>query len=240
MAIFKKTSIILLIIISNSFVAQTNKKLGIIYGIGYNTQVKENNKIAPVSFWYYNTFSPILGLVYRDSIYKFLSIKTSVYYVQRGVKFDYIFDTPSYYLRSKQSFTAHYISCPIKLYANFKNFFIGGGVEASFLIKAHNISQVDQKIPSANFQQTNKIDRWFSEPLYNAIDAGFNISGGYRFKHFEIEGSMFHGLIPPRKFDYFSIQHFEFTYLFQETFSICINYFPYKKYWKKKAKAITQ
>ena len=87
MAIFKTATSILLIVISNSFISQTNKKLGIMYGVGYNTQVKENNKIAPVSFAYYNTFSPIVGLVYRDSIYKFLSLKPAMRALHQPFKF---------------------------------------------------------------------------------------------------------------------------------------------------------
>lgn len=208
--------------------AQTNK-VGFIYGVGYNTQVKENNKMFPVSYSYYNTVSPMLGLTYRDSIYRWLHLKVSAYYIQRGVRFDYLFNTPFYVLQSKSKFTGHYISLPIKLNAYIGKFFIGGGAEVSYLLKAHHQVSITESYPLQGIENKSVLDKWFSEPYYNAVDAGWNINFGYKIKNLEIEGSVFHGLIKPPKFDYFSNQHFEFKYAFQQTFMLCLTYYPYFK-----------
>jgi len=203
------------------------QKFGFITGAAYNTQVKESNKMFPVSYSYYNTFSPVIGLTYRDSIYKWLRIKTAAYYVQRGVRFDYTFNIPNfYYLHSVSRFTGHYISCPIRLYAQFKGFFFGAGVEASYLMKAHYYVQMTEKQPPINYEQVSTIDKWYGEQWFQQVDAGYTFNFGYAKNNWEIEASIFHGLVAPPKFDYFSYQHFEYKYKFQETFAITFNYYP--------------
>ncbi|MHB8402193.1 MAG: porin family protein [Bacteroidia bacterium] len=238
MALIKKSIVLFIfIVVSDTLLAQQIKesKFGIMGGVGYNTQVQAANKIAPVSYGYNNTFTPYLGLVYRDSITKWLTFKSSLYYVQRGVRYNYSFDSPTYYLHVKQTFTCHYVSFPIKLNFNIKRFFIGIGVEGSILIKGHYDFNAAFGNPSTGYAYTDPgMHKWATSNLYQPVDAGYTFSLGYRFKHFEIELNMFHGLIVPPNFKPFCFEHFDFQYLYQQTFMLGINYFPvFKKHLHK-------
>lgn len=229
MALTKKTFFLLLI--SVSFV-MSGQRLGITIGSGYNTQVKSAKQIAPISYAYYNRLSPLLGLIYRDSINRFLTFRSGVYYVQRGVRFKYNYDTQFYYLRTDQTFTCHYISFPIRLNFNYRNFFIGGGVEGSILIKGRYHTIYEERDPTSGYENKNIIDKYYGWDIFNPVDAGFNFNVGYKLKRFEIEASVFHGLMSPAKFFVFGIQHFEYKYATQQTFMLSVNYY-FKKQIKK-------
>lgn len=233
--VISKRILVILLLTSNLLFSQSSKisKIGICLGTAYNTQVQDKNIFFPVSYSYYNKLSPYIGLVHRDSINNWFSIKTSLYYVQRGVRINYKYETPYYNLYSEQSFTCHYLSFPIKLNFNIKNFFIGFGVEGSLLLKAHHKVHIKETMPS--YINENNLDAWYGEKFYQIADAGYNFNLGYRIKNFEIELNMFHGLIPPPKFQYFTSQHFEFKYAYQQTFMLGLNYYPkFKKYYPKK------
>ena len=242
MVILKKTIVALLLIISNLIFAQSNliqknklSKIGIYAGVGYNTQVQDKNEFFKVSYSYYNKFSPYIGFVYRDSINSWLSIKTSLYYIQRGMINNYKYESPPYSLYSEQSFTGHYISFPIKLNFNYKRFFMGIGVEGSILLTAHHKVHIKEVTPT--YVNENSLDAWYGEKFYQPVDAGYNFSFGYKIKNFEIEMNVYHGLIQPPKFQYFTSQHNEQKYAYQQTFMLGINYFPiFKKFLPKKIK----
>lgn len=219
----KLVTALLLVLSFCSFCQQKQSKIGITAGIAYNTQSKTPSDFLHPSFSYYNRFSPYIGLIYRDSISRSLSIKTSIYYVQRGVRYDYIFDTPMYYLRQNQIITCHYISFPINLAYNYKNFYIGVGVEGSILIKGRSKATIQER---SAYSSTNAgFDNWDREKLYQIADAGYGGCLGYKLKNLEIDFSVFHGLIPPAKFTVFAINNFEYKYLYQQTFRLGVNYF---------------
>ena len=221
------TCLFFVVLVASSF-SQVNKqsKFGLVVGLAYNTQVQDSNKIGPVSPSFNNRFSPYAGFMYRDSINKWLTLITKLYYAQRGVQYIFNFDSPTYFLHSRQIFVCHYISFPINLRFNYKKFFIGAGVEGSILIKGLYDSDVTFGDPSTGYSYHTKLKHYYGGQYFQPVDAGFSCSLGYRFKHFEIEGSMFHGLIAPPKFNIFTIEHFNFNYLYQQTFMLGINYFP--------------
>ena len=232
-----KSIFIVLVIVTNTMLGQQIKqsKFGLTVGLAYNTQVKTKESFAPVSFAHHNRASPYIGIIYRDSINKWFSIKTSLYYIQRGVRFNYIYDTPFYTLHADQKFTCHYLSFPIKLNFNIKKFFIGVGLEGSILLKGHYDIKIESGFPTTGTVNTQIVDKWYGESQFQTVDAGYNFNMGYKFKNFEIEFSTYHGLIAPPKFDIFGSQHFEFKYLYQQTFMLGINYFPkFKRYLPKK------
>lgn len=229
MVAFKRYLTILLflpmLLIGQDFI-RTHGKLGIMGGGAYNTQVKQANQIAPVSYWYYNVTSPYLGLIYRDSLSNRFVLRVGLYYVKRGVKFHYRYTTSDYTLDVKSKFDTHYISFPIKLNYNYKSFFIGGGVEGSILIRGHFYQRIEETL-DPNYRNLNTLDKWYGSKQFQPIDAGWCVNFGYTFKkNFEIEFAMYHGLLQPGKFSYFSWQHFEFKYGFQQTFTLGLNYFP--------------
>ncbi len=231
-----KKLIFLLILFVNVLVAQIPTKkesrFGVHIGFGYNTQVKESTSIAPVSFGYHNRFTPNIGVVFKDSINSFLVFKTGLYYTQRGVKFSYVYDTPIYYLKNIEIYTCHYVSFPITLNFKYKGFYIGGGLEGSILIKAHWYSYQKQILPPGLVYE-GKIDRWFGAEFFQPVDAGFRFNMGYKFSNLEIDLNIFHGLLPPPKFQYFTSQHFEFKYAYQQTFSLQLNYYFKVKDYRK-------
>jgi hypothetical protein len=231
-----KNRFFLLVLFTNFIVAQKPTKkvsrFGVHLGFGYNTQVKESKVIAPVSFGYHNRFTPNIGVVFKDSINSFLFFRTGLYYTQRGVKFNYVFDTPFYYLKSINIFTGHYASFPITLNFKYKRFYIGGGLEGSILIKAHYYFYAKQIIPPGPTIES-EIDRWFGAEFFQPVDAGFRFNMGYKFLNMEVDLNIFHGLLPPPKFQYFTSQHFEFKYAYQQTFSLQLNYYFKVKKWNK-------
>jgi hypothetical protein len=234
MAISKKHLLILSLTFNFILFGQTKQnKIGICVGAAYNTQVQDKDKFFPVSYSYYNKLSPYIGFIHKDSITSWFSVKTSLYYVQRGININYKLETPNYTLKSDQSFTCHYISFPIKLNFNIKNFYFGVGLEGSILLKAHHKVHITETMPS--YINENSLDKWYGEKYYQIADAGYTFNIGYRIKNFEIDFNMFHGLIPPPKFQYFTSQHFEFKYAYQQTFMLGLNYYPkFKKYLRKK------
>ncbi len=226
----------ILILIANCLLAQTpikkESRFGVHIGFGYNTQVKENKVVAPVSFGYHNRFTPNIGIVFKDSINPFLILKSGLYYTQRGVRFSYLYDTPIYYLKNLEIYTCHYASFPITMNFKYKRFYIGGGLEGSILIKAHWYSYQKQVLASGlTFE--GEIDRWFGAEFFQPVDAGFRFNLGYKFSNMEIDLNIFHGLLPPPKFQYFTSQHFEFKYAYQQTFSLQLNYYFRVKKWNK-------
>lgn len=222
----KRILILTAILCYFSVFSQNSKNLGITAGIGYNTQSKELYQLFPVSYAYYNLASPYLGLTLKDSLFYNLHFKTGLYYIQRGVRFNYIFDTPLYYLNSKSKFTGHYLTIPLKLNYYIKKLFFGCGVELSYLMKAHHQVTIEEEMPLNNYVNKNVLDKWYKGgDFYQIIDGGYNINLGYRINNFEIEGSVFHGLLAPPKFDYFSQQHFEYKYKYQETFVLSLTYY---------------
>jgi hypothetical protein len=240
MVIFNKNKIgfiLLTLLCLSKIYSQENKqrKIGFTVGLAYNTQSQEKDQFFSVSNSYYNRFSPCLGLVYRDSLNKWLTLKVGLNYVQRGVRYDYKFDIPSYSLHYDQIYTCHYISFPIKLQFNIKKVFIGFGVEGSILLKGRSKVTVTEVTTGGTFN--GGFNNWYGEKFYQIADAGYHFSLGYRpLKNLEIEFNMFHGLIPPPKFHVFAEP--EQKYLYQQTFTLGINYFPnfkgiFKKRWLK-------
>lgn len=227
MALIKKILLFLIVFYTSIMFGQ---KLGLSYGVGYNTETKAVNKVFPVSFAAYNRFTPYLGIVYRDTLNKYFSIKTSLYYVQRGIRYLYDFKSPVYNLKADQIFTCHYISFPLIVNFNYKNFYIGGGVEGSILLKGHYDFTVISSDPSGYYQE-QVLNKWYGikDKIYQPVDAGFCFDLGYRRKNLEFEFNAFHGLIAPGNFFVFTSQHFEFQYLTMQTFRIGMNYYFIKK-----------
>lgn len=224
MGIIKKVFIASLILLASAGFSQ---KFGFCMGSAYNTMVKKPNQWSPVSHHYHNRFSPYAGFVFRDSLNKFLSFKASLYYVQRGIRYNYKLEYPGVYLiHSDQIYTPHYLSFPIKVNFNYAGFYIGFGVEGSILLKARSrIHTREQSSVSGNSYEST-IDTWDRENLYYPTDAGYNFNLGYRFNQFEIDFNIFHGLQPPPKFFVFASPNFEFQYLYQQTFMLGLNYYP--------------
>ncbi|MBA3682632.1 MAG: outer membrane beta-barrel protein [Bacteroidetes bacterium] len=228
----KIISVLILLSVSNVIRSQ---KLGLTFGAGYNTEVKSAKQIFPVSYYYYNRPTPYLGIIYRDTLNKYFSLRTSLYYVQRGIRYLYDFQSPVYNLKVDQIFTCHYLSFPLIFNFNYKNFYIGGGVEGSILLKGHYDFTTISSDPTGYYQKQVS-NKWYGgqDKVFNPVDAGFRFNLGYRKGNFEIEANMFHGLIPPATFFVFTSQHFEFQYLTQQTFMLGVNYYPKFKRRKNK------
>ena len=201
-------------------------KFGVIAGLAYNTQVNDSTKVGPISYAKHNLFSPYAGFIYRDSINKWLSLVTKLYYVQRGVRFNENFVSPTFSETTKQLFVCHYVSFPINLRFHIKKFFIGAGVEGSILLTG--LTYFDDKLWYGPGYPVihSVINRYDGSKVYRPVDAGYSFSLGYRFKYFELEASMFHGLIVPPKFSVYGYNDFAFRYAYQQTFMLGINYFP--------------
>jgi hypothetical protein len=234
MALIKK--FILVFVLLSVTTVMLSQKLGITVGAGYNTEVKSVKQIFPVSYSYYDRPTPYLGLIYRDTLNKYFSIKTSLYYVQRGIRYHYKFVSPFYNLEADQTFTCHYLSFPLIINFNYKGFYIGGGVEGSILLKGHYDFTAITSDPSG-FYTKSVLNKWYGikDKIYQPVDAGFRFNLGYRRKNIEYEFNMFHGLIAPGNFFVFTSQHFEFQYLTMQTFMVGMNYYPTFKKYKKKA-----
>lgn len=209
-------------------VSKKVSRIGVAAGLSYNTQVKTKDSFFPVSYSYYNRYSPYLGLVFKDSLNKFLSLKIGLCYVQRGVQFNWTYkiNNPYYYLHTDDIYTGHYITLPIRLNFNYRGFFIGAGIEASILLTFHDYNYTEQDLGVPGSHTTFVTTKNYNYPNYQPADVGYSFSIGYRYKNFEIEGSMFHGLIQPKLYPYFAAQHFEFKAAYQETFNLHINYYP--------------
>ncbi|MBI2720611.1 MAG: outer membrane beta-barrel protein [Bacteroidetes bacterium] len=202
------------------------QKFGFCAGTAYNTMVKKPNQWFPVSYSYYNRFSPYVGFVFRDSLCRFVLLKASVYYVQRGIRYNYKLEYPGVYMiHSDQIFTPHYLSFPVKLNFNYKSFYIGFGLEGSILITGRTkVTTKEFSGLAGNYYETS-FDNWDKKVFY-AVDAGYNFNLGYKIKQFEIDFNIFHGLQPPPKFFVFASPNFEFQYLYQQTFMLGLNYYP--------------
>lgn len=209
---------------------KSGSRIGLTIGTAYNTQVKTKDSFFPLSYSYYNRFSPDIGFCFKDSLNKFLNIKIGASYLQRGVKFDYSYNFPgAYNLHSVEIYTGHYLTIPVRLNVMYKGFYIGAGVEASILLTHHDYDFLHTDLGTPNTIVETKVKKNYGYPYYQPADVGYSFAVGYQYRRFEIEANMFHGLIIPRLYPYFSSQHFEFQYAYQQTFALTISYYPMLK-----------
>ncbi|GAB4251108.1 MAG: hypothetical protein Kow0079_04860 [Vicingaceae bacterium] len=231
MVITKKNILLLILSVSFYFIKGQsniiNKK--ITSGIAYNTLSEKIFLPISVSYSYYNRVSPYIGLGFDFKFNEKSYFQFVPYYVQRGVRFNYTYESPNYYLNVDQIFTLHYASIPISFYYKFSKFSFGTGVEGSFLLQANSSIEYKEINGYMGTKESYSLKNKDYINLYQAGDLGYVFYIGYDLKWFKIDFNYFHGIIPPPKFNVFPAQRFDFQYTYQQTFRLGISYFLNKQ-----------
>ncbi len=223
MVIIRKRLLFLLLVLNTYMNGQEFKKR-VIAGVAYNTLSEDLFVPFSVSYAYYNRFSPYLGVDFEFKISERNYLQVTPYYVQRNIRFNYVYDSPNYYVNVDQKFKLHYISFPLIYNFKLSKFKFGIGIEGSFLLQANSRISYKENNGYTGKQKNYVLKNKDYDNLYQVGDVGYVIVIGYSFKRFDINFNYYHGMIPPPKFNIFPAQRFAFQYTYQQTFRLGVSY----------------